>query len=57
MMKISKELDLPFGSVYKTDGDKETLSIFNPKINDYENVEVDLDNMQINLDAVREGIS
>ena len=57
MMKISKELDLPFGSVYKTDGDKETLSIFNPKINDYENVEVDLDNMQINLDAVREALA
>ena len=57
MMKISKELDLPPGSVYKTDGDKETLSIFNPKIDDYENVEVDLDNMQINLDAVREALA
>ena len=57
MMKISKELDLPAGSVYKTEGDVETLSILNPKNNAYENVEVNLDNMQINLDAVREALA
>ena len=57
MMKISKELELPVGSVYKTEGNKETLSIFNPKIDDFENLEVNLDNMQINLDAVREALA
>ena len=54
--KIAKELDLPFGSVYKVEGDNETFEIFNKKTNKYDEVEVNLDNMRINLDAVRDAL-
>ena len=56
MQKIAKELDLPFGSVYKVEGDNETFEIFNKKTNKYDEVEVNLDNMRINLDAVRDAL-
>ncbi len=57
MQKIAKELDLPFGSVYKVEGDVQAFEIFNKKTNKYDVVEVDLDNMRINLDAVRDALN